>query len=191
MSAEARIIELGLAIPPAPAAAGLYVPCVESGNLLFVSGQFPTVDGKPAARGKLGAGIGVEQGADLARICTLNALAIVRGHLGTLDRVSRVVRVGAFVASAPNFTEQPEVANGASQLLIDIFGEPGKHARAAVGMAELPRGVPVEVEFVFEVRPAAPVSKAWAAAAGRDAEEKRSRGNDKGRGKTKKKNKKK
>ncbi len=151
MSVEARFLELGIELPEPPAAAGLYAPCVQSGNLLFVSGQIPTVEGKIAARGKLGAGIGVEQGAELARICTLNALAIVRAHLGSLDDVRGVIRVGAFVASAPNFTDQPEVANGASQLLIDVFGEPGKHARAAVGMAELPRGVPVEVEFVFEV----------------------------------------
>jgi enamine deaminase RidA (YjgF/YER057c/UK114 family) len=151
MSADARLLELGIQLPPPATAAGLYSPCVQSGRLLYVSGQIPTVDGRPAARGKLGAGIATEQGADLARICTLNALAAVRAHLGSLDRIARVVRVGAFVASAPGFSDQPEVANGASHVLIDLFGEAGRHARAAVGVAELPRGVPVEVEFVFEL----------------------------------------
>lgn len=153
MSADARLLELGIQLPPPPATAGLYSPCVQTGTLLFVSGQIPMVDGKPAARGKLGAGISTEQGAALARICALNALSAVRAHLGSLDRIARVVRVGAFVASAPNFGDQPEVANGASQVLIDLFGEAGRHARAAVGTAELPRGVPVEVEFVFELEP--------------------------------------
>lgn len=154
MSAESRLKLLDIEFPAPPQAAGLYAPCVQVGNLIVVSGQIPTVDGKPAARGRLGAGIGVEEGAGLARICTLNALAIVRAHLGSLDRVRRVVRVGAFVASAPGFSDQPEVANGASQLLIDLFGEAGRHARAAVGVAELPRGVPVEVEYLFEIEPA-------------------------------------
>jgi enamine deaminase RidA (YjgF/YER057c/UK114 family) len=151
MSAETRLIELNIQLPAAPTPAGLYAPCVQSVGLLYISGQIPTTDGKPAAHGKLGAGIAIDQGAALARNCTLNALAIAREHLGSLDRITRVVRVGAFVASAPNFTQQPEVANGASQLLIDLFGEEGRHARAAVGVAELPRGVPVEVEFIFEV----------------------------------------
>lgn len=152
MNADARLKELGIELPPAPAAAGLYAPCVQSGSLLFVSGQIPLVEGKPAALGKLGEGVSIEQGQELARICTLNGLAIVRGHLGSLDRVVRAVRVGGFVASAAGFTAQPLVVNGASQLLIDIFGEAGRHARAAVGVAELPLGVPVEVEFLFEVR---------------------------------------
>jgi enamine deaminase RidA (YjgF/YER057c/UK114 family) len=151
MSAETRLADLGITLPEPPAAAGLYAPCVQSGNLVFLSGQIPLVDGKVAAVGKLGAGVSVETGQELARTCAINALAIVRGHLGSLDRVVRVVRVGAFVASAPHFIQQPEVANGASQLLIDVFGDAGRHARAAVGTAELPRGVPVEVEFVFEV----------------------------------------
>jgi enamine deaminase RidA (YjgF/YER057c/UK114 family) len=159
MSYEARLLELGLQLPPPPTPAGLYSPCVQSGNLLFISGQIPTVDGRPAARGKLGAGVATERGAELARICAVNALAIARGHLGSLDRIKRVVRVGAFVASAPNFGDQPEVANGASQLLIDLFGEAGRHARAAVGVAELPRGVPVEVEVVFEVDTGPPSAK--------------------------------
>jgi enamine deaminase RidA (YjgF/YER057c/UK114 family) len=151
MSAEAKLTELGIELPAAPAPRGLYSPCVQSGNLLFVAGQIPAVDGKPAGLGKLGADVTVEEAAALARLCTINALAIVRAHLGTLDRVVRAVRVGVFVASAPGFVQQPLVGNGASQLLLDIFGEAGRHARAAVGVAELPLGVPVEVEFVFEV----------------------------------------
>jgi enamine deaminase RidA (YjgF/YER057c/UK114 family) len=152
MSAEARLAELGLTLPPAPAPAGLYAPAVLTGNLLFISGQIPLRDGQPMGRGKCGAGVTAEAAAPLARQCALQALAIARSELGSLDRISRVVRVGGFVASAPNFTQQPQVINGASQLLIDVFGDAGKHARAAVGMAELPLGVPVEVEFIFEVR---------------------------------------
>jgi enamine deaminase RidA (YjgF/YER057c/UK114 family) len=151
MSAEARLTELGIELPPAPAPAGLYAPAVRTGNLLFISGQVPLRDGQPMARGKCGAGHTAETAAPLARQCALQALAIVRAELGSLDRVTRVVRVGGFVASAPGFTQQPQVINGASQLLIDVFGDAGKHARAAVGMAELPLGVPVEVEFLFEV----------------------------------------
>jgi enamine deaminase RidA (YjgF/YER057c/UK114 family) len=151
MSAEAKLTELGITLPPAPAPAGLYVPAVRTGNLLYISGQVPLREGQPMARGKCGAGLTAEAAAALARQCALQALAIVKAELGSLDRVSRVVRVGGFVASAPGFTQQPQVINGASQLLIDIFGEAGKHARAAVGMAELPLGVPVEVEFLFEV----------------------------------------
>ena len=151
MSAETRLAELGIELPPAPAPAGLYVPAVRSGDLLFISGQIPLRDGQPMARGKCGAGLTAEMAAPLARQCALPAHAIVRAELGSLDRVRRVVRVGGFVASAPGFTQQPQVINGASQLLIDVFGEAGKHARAAVGLAELPLGVPVEVEFLFEV----------------------------------------
>lgn len=151
MSAEARLKELGIELPTPPAAAGMYAPCVQTGNLLFVSGQIPQRDGKPAAIGKCGAEIDVETGAGLAALCAFNALAIVREHLGSLDRVVKAVRVGGFVASAPGFVQHPQVVNGASRVLLDVFGDAGKHARAAVGMAELPLGVPVEVEFLFEV----------------------------------------
>ncbi len=151
MSHEARLAALGLTLPTPPPAAGLYSPVVQSGALLFVSGQIPTRDGAVAGRGKVGAEVSIEEAAELARLCAINGLAQVRAHLGSLDRVVRAVRVGGFVASAPGFTDQPKVVNGASQLLLDVFGEAGRHARAAVGVAELPLGVPVEVEFLFEV----------------------------------------
>jgi enamine deaminase RidA (YjgF/YER057c/UK114 family) len=152
MSAEARLQELGIVLPPPPAAAGLYASVVQTGSLLFVAGQVPVAGGKVVRTGKCGAEVSIEDGQELARICTLNALAAVRQHLGSLDRVTQVVRVGGFVASASGFTDQPKVVNGASQLLIDIFGDAGRHARAAVGVAELPLGVPVEVEFLFEAQ---------------------------------------
>ncbi len=153
MSAEARIRELGIELPPPGAPAGLYVPCVRSANQLFVSGQVPrNHDGSGVAmQGKLGANVTIEQGAALARTCAIQALGIVRAELGSLDRVVRVLRVAGYVASAEGFTAHPQVVNGASQLLVDVLGEGGRHARIAIGVAELPSGVPVEVEFLFEV----------------------------------------
>ena len=151
MTAEDRLRELQIDLPVPPAPVGLYAPCVQTGNLLFVSGQIPTAGGAVIRTGHCGENVTVDEGAALARVCAINALAIVRAHLGSLDRVTRVVRVGGFVASVPGFIEAPRVVNGASQVLLDVFGEAGRHARAAVGVAELPAGVPVEVEFVFEV----------------------------------------
>lgn len=152
MSAEARLQELGITLPPVPAAAGLYAPSTQVGSLLFVSGQVPMENGAPARRGKCGESVSVDEGAALARICALQALAIVRAELGSLDRVVRVARTAGYVASAEGFIEHPRVINGASQLLIDVFGDEGRGARIAVGLAELPFGVPVEVEFLFEIR---------------------------------------
>jgi enamine deaminase RidA (YjgF/YER057c/UK114 family) len=151
VSAEAKLKELGIELPAVPAAVGLYAPCVRSGNQLFVSGQVPMKDGAPMRKGKLGQGVTIDDASALARQCALQALAIVRGELGSLDKVSRVIRVGGFVASAEGFIDHPKVVNGASQVLLDVFGEAGRHARIAVGLAELPFGVPVEVEFLFEV----------------------------------------
>jgi enamine deaminase RidA (YjgF/YER057c/UK114 family) len=153
VSAEARLKDLGISLPPPGPPAGLYAPCVLSGNQLFVSGQVPrSADGTGVAlQGKLGANVTIEQGAGLARTCALQALGIVRQELGSLDRISRVLRVGGYVASAEGFTAHPQVINGASQLLIDVLGDAGRHARIAIGVAELPSGVPVEVEFLFEV----------------------------------------
>jgi len=154
MSYEARLGELGLILPPAPRPVATYVPVVQTGNLLVVSGQVPVENGRVVRPGKLGAEVSVEEGQELARLCVLNGLAQVRQALGSLDRVARVVRVAGYVASAPGFTQQPQVINGASDLLVAIFGEAGRHARVAVGVAELPLGCAVEVEFLFEVTPA-------------------------------------
>jgi enamine deaminase RidA (YjgF/YER057c/UK114 family) len=150
MSWSARLAELGLVLPPVAIPAGAYVPAVRTGSLVFTAGQVPLVDGAMAGAGKLGAEIGVERGRELARICALNALAAVHSVAG-LDAVVRVVKVVGFVASAPGFTAQPSVVNGASELLGDVFGAAGAHARSAVGVAELPLGAPVEVELVVEV----------------------------------------
>lgn len=149
MSASARLTELGLVLPAVATPAGAYVPAVRSGSLVFTAGQLPLVDGALAATGKLGAEIGTEQGRDLARTCVLNALAAVDSLIG-LDAVAQVVKVMGFVASAPGFTAQPVVLNGASELLGEIFGAAGMHARSAVGVAELPLGAPVEIDLVVE-----------------------------------------
>ena len=124
---------------------------MQTGNRLFVSGQIPVSDGEVLRRGRCGEGVDAAEAAELARQCALNGLAAARGELGSLDRITRVVRVAGYVASTPDFDEQPSVINGASELLVDVFGEAGRHARAAVGVAALPFGVPVEVEFLFEI----------------------------------------
>jgi len=148
-----RLAELGLALPTVPAPLASYVPAVRSGGLVFTSGQLPFVDGQLVAIGKVGAEVTTEVAADCARVATLNGLAAVSAELGGLDGVARVVRVVIYVASAPDFTGQPQVGNGASQLLGDVFGEAGRHARSAVGVASLPLDAPVEVELVVEVEP--------------------------------------
>jgi enamine deaminase RidA (YjgF/YER057c/UK114 family) len=145
-----RLRELGLTLPSVATPAGAYVPARRSGSLVFTAGQVPFVDGVLAATGKVGAEITPEQGYELARTCTLNALAAVDDLVG-LDAVAGVVKVVGFVASAPGFTGQPGVINGASELLGAVFGEAGRHARSAVGVAELPLGAPVEVELVVEL----------------------------------------
>jgi len=153
MTAEERLKELDITLPVLPTSAGLYAPAVLTGSLLVVSGQVPLRDGQPMARGKLGESVSIEEGMALARQCVLQALAIVRDHTTSLDRVAAVVRTAGYVASAGGFSDQSRVINGASQLLIDVFGEAGRGARIAIGVAELPLGVPVEVEFIFELVP--------------------------------------
>lgn len=150
MSANQRIGDLGIVLPQVATPAGAYVPAVISGNLVFTAGQIPMVDGKLVATGKVGKEISVEQAKDIARICALNAVAAVKSVIGDLDRVKKVVKVVGFVASEPSFTQQPAVVNGASELLEQIFGEKGIHARSAVGVAVLPLDAPVEVELVVE-----------------------------------------
>jgi enamine deaminase RidA (YjgF/YER057c/UK114 family) len=146
----ARLAELGLELPKTAAPLGSYVPAVRSGTYVYVSGQLPLVGGELAAAGKVGAEVSVEQGRELAARCALNALAAIDALVG-LDAVVRVVKVTGFVASAPGFTGQPGVVNGASDLLAQVFGEAGRHARSAVGVTELPLGAPVEVEVIVEV----------------------------------------
>lgn len=151
MTVDERLTELGISLPAVPAPAGLYVPAVQTGNLLYISGQVPVADGKVIGKGKCGDTISVDEGADLARHCTLNALAIAKDHLGSLDRIRQTVRVAGYVASTPDFEQHPKVVNGASKLLVDVLGDAGRHARIAIGVAALPLGVAVEVEYVFEV----------------------------------------
>ena len=150
MSVRDRLAELGLTLPAPVAPLGSYLPAVRTGDLVYTSGQVPVVDGAVVATGKVGAEVSVADAAGYARICALNALAAVDALVG-LDAVRRVVKVVGFVASAPGFADQPQVVNGASDLLGEVFGEAGRHARSAVGVAELPRNVPVEVELVVEV----------------------------------------
>ncbi len=150
MSANQRINELGIVLPQVATPAGAYVPAVVSGNLVFTAGQMPLVDGKLAATGKVGKDLTAEQAREIARICALNAVAAVKSVIGDLDRVKKVVKVVGFVSSDPSFSQQPAVVNGASELLEQIFGEKGIHARSAVGVAVLPLDAPVEVELIVE-----------------------------------------
>jgi len=151
---EERLAALGLTLPNVTRPLAAYVPAVRTGNYVYTSGQIPVVDGKLLATGKVGADVGTAEAAALARTCALNALAAVASLTGGLDAVVRIVKVVGFVSSDPHFTEQAQVINGASELLIEVFGEAGRHARSAVGMAVLPLDAPVEVELVAEVRDA-------------------------------------
>ena len=147
---DARLAELGLSLPPLVKPVAAYIPAVITGNLVYTSGQLPFVDGALAATGKVGAEVSAELATSMAAQCVLNGLAAAHSVIGSLDRITRVVKVVGFVASDPSFTGQPGVINGASNLLGEIFGEAGAHARSAVGVAVLPLDSPVEVEFVFE-----------------------------------------
>ncbi|SCX14714.1 RidA family protein [Candidatus Aquiluna sp. UB-MaderosW2red] len=150
MSVEQRILDLGLELPNVAAPAGAYLPAIVSGNLVFTAGQLPLIDGQLMATGKLGAGIEPEQAKAMAARCLLNALAATKGVIGNLDRITKIVKVVGFVASTPDFTAQPSVINGASELLESIFGELGRHARSSVGVASLPLDSPVEIELIIE-----------------------------------------
>jgi enamine deaminase RidA (YjgF/YER057c/UK114 family) len=151
MSVERRLAEMGLELPPAPKPVASYVPVAVGGDVAFVAGQVPMEEGKPLATGRVGEDVSVEEAQGLARRCALQALAALKEELGSLDRVRRVVKVTVWVASSETFTEHPKVANGASDLLVEVFGEAGKHARAAVGAPSLPLGAPVEVEMVVAI----------------------------------------
>ncbi len=153
MSIEAKLAELGITLPEPAAPVAAYVPVVIAGGLAYVSGQVSIIDGK-RLNGRLGEDLTLEEGVAGARACGLMILAQLKAALGSLDRVEQVVKLGAFVNSTPDFTDQPKVANGASQLMVAVFGEAGKHARSAVGVPSLPLGVAVEVDAVVAVRPA-------------------------------------
>lgn len=149
---DAQLQKLGITLPEPPAAAARYVPFVVTGNLVFVAGQLPVHGGKIAVTGKLGAGVSVEAGAGAARLCAINLLAQLKTACGgDLDKVTHCVRLNGFVASAPGFTQQPQVINGASDLIVDALGEAGRHSRIAVGVASLPLDAAVEVDGVFEI----------------------------------------
>lgn len=153
-----RLAALGLSLPQVAKPVAAYVPAVRTGNYVYTSGQLPLVDGKLQATGKVGESVSPEDAAGLARVCALNALAAAAEAAGGLDAIARVVKVTGFVASAPAFTGQAQVINGASEFLIEVLGESGRHARSAVGMAVLPLDAPVEVEMIVEVSPAVEVT---------------------------------
>ncbi len=148
---SARLAELGLTLPPVPAPAAAYQPAKATGSLIFTAGQLPFVDGALLATGKVGTEVAPSDATELTRICALNAIAAAAAAAGGIDRIAQVVKVVVFVASAPDFTGQPGVANGASLLLQEVFGEAGVHARSAVGVSVLPLDSPVEVELVVEL----------------------------------------
>ena len=148
---EKKLQDMGIILPDVPKPAASYVPCVQTGKLVYTSGQGSKKDGTLIYKGKLGKDLTVEEGYEAAKISIINCLAILKGHLGSLDRVTRVVKLLGFVASTPEFDQQPFVINGASDLLIKIFGEKGRHARSAIGTNILPFGTPVEIEMIVEV----------------------------------------
>jgi enamine deaminase RidA (YjgF/YER057c/UK114 family) len=148
---ESRIKEIGFSLPDAPKPVAAYVPAKQTGKLVFTAGQLPMVNGELISKGLLGQEVEIDEANKAARICTLNALAAIKGVIGDLDRIKQIVRVVGYVASVPTFTQQPAVVNGASELLLEIFGENGKHARSAVGMAVLPLNASVEIELTVEV----------------------------------------
>lgn len=153
MSIDARLKELGLKLPTPAAPVAAYVPAVEAGGFLYISGQLPFRNGE-VVTGRLGADFGTDTGREAARLCGVMLLAQMQKALGSLDRVERIVKLGVFVACDPHFTEQPKVADGASTLMADVFGEAGKHARSAVGVPSLPLGAAVEIDAIVAVRPA-------------------------------------
>jgi enamine deaminase RidA (YjgF/YER057c/UK114 family) len=157
-TAAERLAALGLKLPPVATPVAAYVPAVRTGNYVYTSGQLPLVDGKLQATGKVGESVSPQVASGLARVCALNALAAAASVAGSLDAIARVVKVTGFVSSAPDFTGQAQVINGASEFLIEVLGEAGRHARSAVGMAVLPLDSPVEVEMIVEVSPAAGVA---------------------------------
>lgn len=149
---ETKLESLGIALPPTPKPVAAYIPAIQTGDLVLTSGQLPMVDGALKCTGALGRGLTLEQGVECARICALNALAAIKGVIGDLDRIEQVVKINGWIASADDFTDQAKVMNGASELIGQIFGNRGQHARAALGTNALPLGAPVEVEMIVRVK---------------------------------------
>ena len=152
MTIEARLAELNIVLPPAPAPVGAYVPAVRAGAMVYTSGQIPFRDGQLIAAGKVPTEVSLEAAAAAARQAALNALAVLNAEIGGLDNIARIVRGNVFVASTPGFTDQAKVANGASELLADVFGDAGRHTRCAIGAAELPLNATVELDIIAEVK---------------------------------------
>ena len=151
MTPEDKLKALGIVLPEAPSPLGSYVPVIRTGNLVFLSGILPFVDGKLLRQGKVGKDITIDDARVDAKRAVMNALAVLRSHIGSLNTVKRCIKITGYIASSPDFTEQPKVLNAASDLLHEIFGEAGRHARAAIGVTVLPLNAPVEIEFIFEV----------------------------------------
>ncbi len=152
MIIEEKLKQLGIEIPDAPKPLAAYIPAVRTGNLVFTSGQLPFLNGELQYRGKVGGDVSVDDAKAAAKLCAINCLSAVKSVIGSLDEIARVVKITAFIASADGFTNQPEVANGASGFMLEVFGDAGRHSRGAVGVSELPRGACVEIETVFEIK---------------------------------------
>ena len=152
MTPEEKLKSLGISLTPAPKPLGSYVPAVRAGNMIYLSGILPLRDGKLVRTGKVGQDITIDEAREEAKAVVINALSILREYAGGLDNVKRCVKVNGYISSAPDFTEQPKVLNAASDFLFEIFGEAGRHARAAIGVAVLPLNSPVEIDFVFELK---------------------------------------
>ncbi len=148
---EAKLKEMGIEIPEAPKPLAAYIPALKTGNLVMTAGQLPMVDGKLKFEGKVGYDINTDIAKDAAKQCAINCLSVIKSEIGSLDRIKRIVKLTVFVNSADNFTEQPQVANGASEFVVEVFGDAGKHVRSAVGVNELPINAPVEIEMIVEV----------------------------------------
>jgi enamine deaminase RidA (YjgF/YER057c/UK114 family) len=151
MPPEDRLKELGIELPEAPKPLGAYVPCVQTGNLIFLSGILPLKNGKLMKTGKVGENIRIEEAREEAKTAAMNALAILKEYVGSLNKVKRCIKITGYIASSPNFIDQPKVLNAASDFLFEIFGEAGRHARAAIGVNVLPLNSPLEIEFIFEI----------------------------------------
>lgn len=149
---ETKLQELGLELPAAPKPVAAYIPAIQSGNMVFTSGQIPFLNGELKFKGKLGRDVTVEEGYEAAKLCALNCLSVIKAVIGDLDRIEQVVKVNGFVNSVPEFADQPKVINGASELFANLFGEAGKHARAAVGSINLPMNAACEVEVIVRVK---------------------------------------